>query len=473
VAQTVSRFFSREYAGLIELATRWLDLFGGVVSALLALALSQADLHGEAARDWVLLVLIHLLLSLFTFQQGELYRSWRGRPYSDQFARLMLAWAVASVLTVSAWFGVGLQPLIDLGLLMLWLGLQLVVVGGQRAALHLSMRHLRRLGGNPKRVIIYGAGPLGLSIRSQTVASPESGFQVIGFLDDGVIFEDEVAGVPLLGGRHNIEEVLVEHNPDELWIALPLSALERLASTLDLADERRVSVRLFPDIYGMTLLNHSASELLGFPILDLNVDRMQGVNRWVKNTEDRVLGFVFLLIALPVIALIALVVKLESRGPVLFKQKRNGFDGKPFTIYKFRTMQVHREPEGQLTQARKHDERFTRIGRFLRRSSLDELPQLVNVLQGRMSLVGPRPHAIEHNEYFSEHIEGYLRRHRVKPGITGWAQVNDLRGETQTIEEMSRRVKHDLYYIEHWSLWFDLRIILTTILKMFFSRKAW
>jgi putative colanic acid biosynthesis UDP-glucose lipid carrier transferase len=464
----VNRFLSREYAGLIEIATRWLDIFGAMLASLLVSG--WLSLYG---RDWLLLVLVNLLLNHILFQQAELYRSWRGRPYSDQFSRLVLAWLVSSVVTGLIWLVADLRVALTGENLLIWLCTSLALIGGQRAALHLSVRRFRRLGGNPKRVVIYGAGPLGQSIFRQTLASPESGFQVIGFLDDGVQVEHDIRGVPLLGGRHNLDVVLSHHNPDELWIALPLSAMERLAHTLDLADERRVSVRLFPDIYGMTLLNHSASELLGFPILDLNVDRMQGVNRWVKNTEDRVLGFLFLLVALPVMGLVALLVKLESPGPVLFKQKRNGFDGKPFTIYKFRTMQVHQEPNGQLTQARKHDERFTRIGRFLRRSSLDELPQLVNVLQGRMSLVGPRPHAIEHNEYFSEHIEGYLRRHRVKPGITGWAQVNDLRGETQTIEEMSRRVKHDLYYIEHWSLWFDLRIILTTILKMFFSRKAW
>jgi putative colanic acid biosynthesis UDP-glucose lipid carrier transferase len=171
--------------------------------------------------------------------------------------------------------------------------------------------------------------------------------------------------------------------------------------------------------------------------------------------------------------MIALIIRLTSDGPILFKQRRRGWDGKPFTIYKFRTMQLHTEPPGQLTQARINDHRFTAIGRWLRKTSLDELPQLYNVLQGRMSLVGPRPHAIEHDNFYEKHIEGYLRRHRVKPGITGWAQINDLRGEVQELEEMSRRVKHDLYYIEHWSLWFDVRIILATVLKIFFSKKAW
>ena len=213
--------------------------------------------------------------------------------------------------------------------------------------------------------------------------------------------------------------------------------------------------------------------MLGFPIIDLNVDRMQGVNRIIKDLEDKLLGWIFFLIALPMIGLIAVLIRMSSEGPIIFRQRRNGWDGKPFTIYKFRTMWVHEEPEGQLTQARKDDHRFTPIGRWLRRTSFDELPQLFNVIQGKMSIVGPRPHAIEHDSFYQQHIEGYLRRNRVKPGITGWAQINDLRGEVQEIEEMSRRVKHDLYYIEHWSLWFDLRIILATILKIFFSKKAW
>jgi putative colanic acid biosynthesis UDP-glucose lipid carrier transferase len=322
--------------------------------------------------------------------------------------------------------------------------------------------------------MIYGAGLLGRSIVQQIERSPESGFRVIGFIDDSsslkgqVIFER-----PVLGNGKDLAALLKEYDPDELWIALPLSAMAVVSPVLTRADEAGTSVRLFPDLYGLSLLNHSVSEMLGFPMIDLNIDRMQGLNRTIKEVEDKLLAGGFLLIGLPLIGLIALLIRMESPGPIIFKQRRHGWDGKPFTIYKFRTMRLHQEPDGQLTQAQREDDRFTRMGKWLRRTSLDELPQLVNVLQGRMSMVGPRPHAIEHNEYYRQHIDGYMRRHRVKPGITGWAQINDLRGETQTIEEMSRRVKHDLYYIEHWSVWFDLRIVLTTLLKIFFSRKAW
>ncbi len=166
-------------------------------------------------------------------------------------------------------------------------------------------------------------------------------------------------------------------------------------------------------------------------------------------------------------------VKFSSPGPVLFRQKRQGWDGRHFTVYKFRSMVVHREGSGQLTQASKGDARVTPLGAFLRRTSLDELPQFFNVLQGTMSIVGPRPHAIEHNEQYKDLVDDYMLRHKVKPGITGWAQINGWRGETDTIEKMRKRVEYDLYYIENWSLWFDLRIILLTVFKGFIDRNAY
>jgi putative colanic acid biosysnthesis UDP-glucose lipid carrier transferase len=466
-----NRFLTREHAGLIELACRWLDALGGVWGAI-TVTLLWAPWPNTPARDWLMLVVINLLATLFCFQQNDLYRSWRGRPYTDQFSRLGLAWALASLITFLVWQVLGLGLLIPIEMLAGWLIANLFFIGGQRAILHLSVRMIRKRGANQKQVLVYGAGTLGRSILGQTIKSPESGFKVIGFIDDNPALKgQDIDGKTVLGGLSELPPLLDQ--ADEVWVALPLSGMQGVSPLLDLADQHRVSVRLFPDIYGLTLFNHSVSELLGFPTLDLNVDQMTGLNRWVKNAEDKVLGLVFLTIALPLLLFIGLSIRLSSRGPVLFKQRRHGWDGKPFTIYKFRTMRVHRESQGALTQARKTDDRFTTIGRWLRRTSLDELPQLVNVLQGRMSLVGPRPHAIEHNEFYRQHIQGYMRRHRVKPGITGWAQVNDLRGETQTIEEMSRRVKHDMYYIENWSLWFDLRIIVTTVLKLFFSKKAW
>lgn len=467
-----TRFLSRESSGVIEVLNRVLDITACLLaSTLISLWMS---ISAQNARDWGLLVLILILANTLGFQQAGLYRSWRGRPYSDQFSRLILAWCGVSLIVVLVWLVFGLSEIISVRWLIYWLLLTLGVLITQRAALHVGVRVLWRSGANRKLILIYGAGSLGASIAKQVSRSPESGFQILGFIDDNPSLHGQhVASIPVLGGLSDLERLLAENDLSELWVSLPLAGTYKVTQVLEIAEKRLVCVRLFPDLYGLTLLNHATSEMLGFPIIDLNVDRMQGVNRVIKEVEDRGLGLVFFIMALPLIGIIALLIKASGDGPIVYKQRRSGSNGKPFTIYKFRTMRLHQEPSGQLTQAKRNDDRLTPIGRWLRRTSLDELPQLFNVLQGRMSLVGPRPHAVEHDQFFGEQIQGYIRRNRVKPGITGWAQINDLRGEVNDIEEMVRRVKHDLYYIEHWSLWFDLRIILATILKIFFSKKSW
>ena len=215
------------------------------------------------------------------------------------------------------------------------------------------------------------------------------------------------------------------------------------------------------------------SEVAGHLAVDLSVTPLDGLARIVKRLEDLVLGVLITLLIIPVCLVIAIAIKVTSRGPVLFKQYRTGANGRRFKVYKFRSMMVHKERNGKVTQARKGDPRITRVGAFLRRTSLDELPQFYNVLQGRMSIVGPRPHALAHNEYYKDIVESYMKRHKVKPGITGWAQVKGYRGETDTIDKMEKRVACDLWYIDNWSLWLDLRIILTTVYKGFLSPSAY
>jgi putative colanic acid biosynthesis UDP-glucose lipid carrier transferase len=211
----------------------------------------------------------------------------------------------------------------------------------------------------------------------------------------------------------------------------------------------------------------------GLPIIDLNASPIVGVNRFIKELEDKVLSLLILIIISPIVLLIAIGVKLSSPGPVIFKQNRHGWDGRPIKVYKFRTMEVHEECEGQVTQACKYDVRVTKFGAFLRRTSLDELPQFFNVLQGRMSIVGPRPHAIEHSNQYKDQIDAYMLRHKVKPGITGWAQVNGWRGQTDTLEKMKKRVEYDLYYIENWTVWLDLKIIFMSLFTGFVHKNAY
>ena len=468
-----TRFIAREHAGLIEAANRGLDTTG---LALAALIVTYGFPHAadRPTRDWILLVLLNLLCNLLIFQQSGLYRSWRGRPFSDQLGRLMLAGLGASLITFVIWAALNLESEISPVQILVWLALGIMLICLQRAVFQIIVRHYRRRGVNTKHILIYGAGNLGQSIAEQARLSPETGYRVMAYIDDDPRLAGNIRGdIPIIGGLLSMDEWLKKNEIDEIWVALPLDAVQRVTKVLEVADTHMVSVRLFPDLNGLALLNHSVSEMLGLPIIDLNVNQMQGLNRLLKELEDKILGVILFILALPIIGAISVAIKLSSEGPILFRQRRNGWDGRPFTIYKFRTMLQHDEQNGQLTQAKKDDARFTKIGRWLRRSSLDELPQLFNVLQGKMSLVGPRPHAVEHNNFFQKRISGYMRRHRVKPGITGWAQINDLRGEILEIDDMSRRLKHDLYYIEHWSLMFDLRIIIATLLKIFSSKKAW
>jgi putative colanic acid biosynthesis UDP-glucose lipid carrier transferase len=264
-----------------------------------------------------------------------------------------------------------------------------------------------------------------------------------------------------------------ETHIDEVWIASPLRAERRVRNILYALRDSAVSLRFVPDVFGAHVLNQRVNIVGGLPVIDLLPSPMVGINRVLKALEDRVLALVVLLTVSPLLVLLAIGVKLSSCGPIFFRQQRHGWDGKPFTLYKFRTMVVHAEADDRVTQARKEDPRVTRFGAFLRRTSLDELPQLINVLRGHMSLVGPRPHASAHHEYYKEIIESYRQRYRVKPGITGWAQVNGLRGETDVLEKMEKRLQYDLYYIENWSLSFDLKIIFLTLFRGFIHVNAY
>jgi putative colanic acid biosynthesis UDP-glucose lipid carrier transferase len=257
----------------------------------------------------------------------------------------------------------------------------------------------------------------------------------------------------------------------ELWLCLPLEAGAMIRRIVHAVRNLLVDVRYIPDLSDMPLLNQQVGEVAGMLTLDLNRSPMAGPMRWIKRAEDLIVGGVLSILVLPVCLVVALTVKLSSPGPVLFKQYRTGINGQRFKVYKFRSMSVHHEADDTVTQARHGDPRVTRVGAFLRRTSLDELPQFYNVLQGRMSIVGPRPHALSHNEYYKDLVESYMQRHKVKPGITGWAQVNGYRGETDTLEKMEKRVEYDLWYINNWSLALDIKIIVMTVFKGFINRQ--
>ena len=325
-----------------------------------------------------------------------------------------------------------------------------------------------------RNVAIVGFGGQARHLVKQLGTRDAPWKRVIGVFDDRKTrIGPEVDGCPVLGTIDDLFSYVRRGKVHDVVIALPWSAEERLVKIIGRLRVLPVRVYLGSDLIGYHFPRHHRQLLEGVPVLEIASVPLSGWSGFIKLVEDKVLAIFFLILAAPFLTLIALAIKLDSRGPVVFQQARYGFNNEVISVYKFRTMRHERPPEPAVPQARRIDPRVTRVGWLLRRTSLDELPQLLNVLQGTMSLVGPRPHAVEHNMQYAAMIGGYHGRHRVKPGITGWAQVHGFRGNTSTVEKMRRRVEYDIYYIENWSLWFDVRILVMTALFVWRQKNAY
>lgn len=275
-----------------------------------------------------------------------------------------------------------------------------------------------------------------------------------------------------LGGISSAAAFVKAYNVQHIYIALPLTAQPRILKLLDDLRDTTASIYFVPDLVSFDLIQANMTSIDGIPIVAICESPFIGINKVIKRVSDVVISLLILLLISPLMVLIAIGIKLTSRGPVLFKQRRYGLDGKEIVVYKFRSMTVMEDDE-QVNQATRNDPRITRLGSFLRKTSLDELPQFINVLQGGMSVVGPRPHAVSHNEMYRSLIKGYMIRHKVKPGITGWAQINGFRGETDTLDKMQARIDYDLDYLRNWSLFLDLLIIFKTISVVIEDKNAY
>ncbi len=335
---------------------------------------------------------------------------------------------------------------------------------------------LQRLAARPENrrtAVVVGAGALGVKVSRAFQARGLSGPAFLGYFDDRA---DERVDAEAIGQRlGNLRQVAPyarEHGVSEIYITLPLGSQPRILELMEQVQGTTASVFFVPDVFGISIIQGRLQDMNGVPVVGLCETPFTGTNRLVKNLSDLVLGALILTLIAPVLAVLAIGVKLSSPGPAIFKQRRNGLDGEEIIVYKFRSMRS--QDDGDIVnQATKGDPRITPFGAFIRRTSLDELPQFINVLQGRMSIVGPRPHAVAHNEQYRQLIKAYMVRHKVKPGITGWAQIHGHRGETDTIEKMQARVEYDLEYLRNWSLGLDLQIIARTIKLVFFDRNAY
>jgi putative colanic acid biosynthesis UDP-glucose lipid carrier transferase len=329
------------------------------------------------------------------------------------------------------------------------------------------------LEGGRRRAIIVGAGNLGTELRGRFANDSALGVDVAGFFDDRAMERTNLVDPKrLLGCLADIPEYVNRNGIDLVYITLPMASQPRTLSVLDALRDTTASVYFVPDIFVSDLIQARVDHIHGMPVVALTESPTMGVSGIGKRISDVVIASLILLLIWPVLLILAIGVKLSSPGPIIFKQRRYGLDGQQILVYKFRSMRVC-DDGAVIQQAGRCDPRTTRFGAFIRRTSLDELPQFINVLQGRMSVVGPRPHAVAHNEQYRKLIKGYMLRHKVKPGITGWAQVNGLRGETETLDKMRARVQYDIDYMRNWSLVFDLMIIAKTVAVVWRDQNAY
>jgi putative colanic acid biosysnthesis UDP-glucose lipid carrier transferase len=324
-----------------------------------------------------------------------------------------------------------------------------------------------------RSALVVGGGPLGVKVAKALEGHEGFGVDFVGFFDDRTDSRiHQEANEKLLGGLPDVSEYVSRHCIKEVYVTLPLTSQPRIKGLLESLQETTASLFFVPDVFGISIIQGRLQDMNGVPVVGILETPFTGTNAMVKRISDVILASIILILISPILAALAIGVKLSSPGPVIFRQKRNGLDGEEITVYKFRSMRTM-DNGAVIKQATKGDPRITPFGAFIRRTSLDELPQFFNVLQGRMSIVGPRPHAVAHNEQYRKMIKAYMVRHKVKPGITGWAQVNGHRGETDTIEKMEARVEYDLEYLRNWSLGLDLLIIARTARLMFFDRHAY
>lgn len=429
-----------------------------ILLAFLAAAWLRFDTM-ELTPPYVSALLVTLLLSSIIIPATGAFRHDFRWAFIRKFRRLMAGWAVVvmSLVTLAAM----LKVTSDYS--RIWFGTW-VLLGAAALFSSLIIEHAwqvrrRRSPDVLRPVVLAGGGDNGARVERRIQADPDGELQLLARFGDDWGDRD---ALPVAG----LADYVSNHGISEVWIAAPWDDHGMLETVLAELRESVVDINVVPDLHQYRMLNQGISEWAGMPVINLSGTPMTGGERTMKAALDRLAASVLLVLASPLFLVAGVLIKISSPGPMLFSQLRHGMGGEPIEVLKFRSMKLHAESGGQVTQARPDDQRITAIGRFLRRTSLDELPQLINVVKGEMSLVGPRPHALEHNELYKSQIPKYMLRHKVKPGMTGWAQVHGLRGITDRPEKMALRIEHDLWYIQNWSLWLDLRILLMTPMAM-------
>lgn len=410
-------------------------------------------------RDYLRWLVLHVSSLLTTFFFYRLYHTRRGGSRIDLFYSIVSAVSIATVISTSlSYLAYQTDGDLSRGVTVYAWALTIALLFFGR--IFLGWIRGRVAARRPDRLLLVGTGDVARMILQKTLHSPQLGYRVVGFVD-GEDTEGDVVGVPILGSQSELARILRENDIQEVVIALPNASHDELLDMISACEAEHANVRIFPDFFQIVASELSIGDLDGLPMLTIRDPGLRGWNLTLKRTIDLVIGSLALILLSPLMLLVALLIRLGSKGPVFYAQVRVGLDGKPFPILKFRTMLTGAEEGTGPVWTTIDDPRRTRLGEFLRKTSIDELPQLINVLVGDMSLVGPRPERPIFVEQFKQVVPRYMERHKEKAGMTGWAQVNGLRGDTSIVE----RTKYDLYYIENWSPMFDLKIILRTMVN--------
>jgi putative colanic acid biosynthesis UDP-glucose lipid carrier transferase len=458
---------------ILEILMRAVDVIIFVIAGELASIVYFNNLVALMPQIHSTLLYLCSLLACFVFEKMGIYRSWRGRRPLRMIGNIAISWAL--VLAMGLLFSFLIHQIGNVSRLWLfyWFFIGSFLAVSVRWLIYSVLRNIRKNGMNLKRVVIVGYGPTGQEMHRRAKTQNWYGYEVLAvFLQNEPVSDANLDRVRILNTLDELPGFVDSNHIDEIWIALSDNASALSHRLQYLLRNALVDIRWIPDTFNIRMLSSHIGDFLGFPTVDLNRPISSGLNGALKELFDRLFSLVVLIFLLPVFLVIAIFIKFDSPGPVLFKQSRHGLNGKLFSVYKFRTMKLH-EQSDKVRQATKNDDRITPLGRFMRKTSLDELPQFFNVLLGDMSIVGPRPHALQHNDIYKNKIDLYMLRHRVKPGITGWAQIHGFRGETDTLDKMEERIEFDLYYIRHWSFWMDVRIIIWTALKGWTGNNAY
>ncbi len=421
---------------------------------------------------YIALAIIAFFISAHLFEDLTGLRTWaRGRLWSG-FGGVLFAWGLTVLAVLFLGYLTQMDYHYDEQVMFVWFLVTPVALFLAHVAMRWYIHRMHDIG-RARRAVIVGGNEAGERLARRLRGNEFLLTDFLGYFDDRKPERIMAAARPdYIGHTAGLRDYIIEHRIDVVYISLPISQKDRISALLEVMRDTTVSVYVVPDIFTYDLIQARIDQIGGIPVIAILETPFTSINALNKRLSDIVLSLLILILISPVMLVVALLVKLTSPGPIIFKQRRYGLNGEEIIVYKFRSMKVM-EDGAQIRQATKDDERVTPIGRFLRRTSLDELPQFINVLQGRMSIVGPRPHAVAHNEMYRKLISGYMLRHKAKPGITGWAQVNGLRGETDTVDKMAARVQFDLDYLRNWSLSLDLLIIFKTIWLVFKDVRAY